>query len=205
MKRILLLLLLSSAAHAIEITVASGTPLASALDEVRKARKAGDAAPATIRLPEGTTGITQPVILEEKDSNLTIVGLKGSTLIGAPLVTGWEKHEGQIVKADVSKLLPKGFLPKQLLCDGERQILARYPNFDANDPLYGGWAFVAEFPPAGAPEGHQWKRSLYVKPEDVRKWEHPEDVELDIFAQYGWWKLHRARCLARDRRRGCSR
>lgn len=189
MKRILLLLLLSSAAHAIEITVASGTPLASALDEVRKARKAGDSAPATIRLPEGTTEITQPVILEEKDSNLTIVGSKGSTLIGAPLITGWEKHEGQIVKADVSKLLPKGFLPKQLLCDGEQQILARYPNFDANDPLYGGWAFVAEFPPAGAPEGHQWKRSLYVKPEDVRKWEHPEDVELDIFAQYGWWNF----------------
>ena len=189
MKRILLLLLLSSAAHAIEITVASGTPLASALDEVRKARKAGDAAPATIRLPEGTMEITQPVILEEKDSNLTIVGSKGSTLIGAPLITGWEKHEGQIVKADVSKLLPKGFLPKQLLCDGERQILARYPNFDANDPLYGGWAFVAEFPPAGAPEGHQWKRSLYVEPEDVRKWEHPEDVELDIFAQYGWWNF----------------
>ena len=189
MKRILLLLLLSSAAHAIEITVASGTPLASALDEVRKARKAGDAAPATIRLPEGTMEITQPVILEEKDSNLTIVGSKGSTLIGAPLITGWEKHEGQIVKADVSKLLPKGFLPKQLLCDGERQILARYPNFDANDPLYGGWAFVAEFPPAGAPEGHQWKRSLYVKPEDLRKWAHPEDVELDIFAQYGWWNF----------------
>jgi hypothetical protein len=73
--------------------------------------------------------------------------------------------------------------------DGERQILARYPNFDAKDPLYGGWAFVDEFPPAGAPEGHLWKRTLYVKPEDVRKWAHPEDVELDIFAQYGWWNF----------------
>jgi hypothetical protein len=68
-----------------------------------------------------------------------------STLIGGPKVTGWEKHSGEIVKADVSKLLPKGFLPKQLLCDGERQILARYPNFDAKDPLYGGWAFVRSF------------------------------------------------------------
>jgi len=46
-----------------------------------------------------------------------------------------------------------------------------------------------EFPPAGAPEGHNWKRMLYVKPADVRKWAHPEDVELDIFAQYGWWNF----------------
>ena len=80
-------------------------------------------------------------------------------------------------------------MPKQLLSNGARQILARHPNFDANDPLYGGWAFVAAFPPAGAPQGHLWKRTLYVKPEDVRKWSHPEDVELDIFAQYGWWNF----------------
>ncbi|MCX6856265.1 MAG: right-handed parallel beta-helix repeat-containing protein, partial [Verrucomicrobia bacterium] len=93
------------------------------------------------------------------------------------------------LKADVSKLLPKGFLPKQLLCDGSRQILARYPNFDAKDPLYGGWAFVPAFPPTGAPEGHLWKRTMYVKPADLRSWAHPEDVELNVFAQYGWWNF----------------
>jgi len=139
-------------------------------------------------LSEGITELAQPVILEAQDSNLTITGAE-STLIGAPLVTGWQKHAGNIMKADVSKLLPKGFLPRQLLCDGERQILARYPNFDAKEPLYGGWAFVDEFPPAGPPEGHQWKRTLYVKAQDMRKWAHLEDVEIDIFAQYGWWNF----------------
>ncbi|MDB6006818.1 MAG: hypothetical protein JWR15_3805 [Prosthecobacter sp.] len=174
--------------HALEVKVSPALTLSQALEQVRAARKGGDNSPATIVLPEGVTELTQPIQLEAQDSNLTISGTK-STLIGAPLVTGWEKHEGQIVKADVSKLLPKGFVPNQLLSNGERQILARYPNFDAKDPLYGGWAFVAEFPPAGAPEGHLWKRTLYVKPEDVRKWAHPEDVELDIFAQYGWWNF----------------
>lgn len=175
-------------AHALEVRVSPALTLSQALTQVREARKGGDSSPATIFLPEGVTELTQPIQLEAQDSNLTITGSK-STLIGAPLVTGWEKHESQIMKADVSKLLPKGFIPKQLLCNGERQILARYPNFDAKDPLYGGWAFVAEFPPAGAPEGHLWKRTLYVKPEDVRTWAHPEDVELDIFAQYGWWNF----------------
>ena len=179
---------LLSSAHALEVQVSPALTLPQALSQVREARKAGDTSPATILLPGGVTELRQPIQLEAQDSNLTITGSK-STLIGAPVVTGWEKHEGQILKADVSKLVPKGFIPKQLLCNGERQILARYPNFDATDPLYGGWAFVAEFPPAGAPEGHLWKRTLYVKPEDVRKWAHPEDVELDIFAQYGWWNF----------------
>ncbi|MCB1279306.1 right-handed parallel beta-helix repeat-containing protein [Prosthecobacter sp.] len=190
LRRLLFLfaLLAPALSPALEVRVSPALPLSQALQQVREARKAGDLSPATIVLPEGATELLQPVILEAQDSNLTITGTK-SMLIGAPKVTGWEKHEGQIIKADVSKLLPKGFRPRQLLCDGERQILARYPNFNANDPLYGGWAFVAPFPPAGAPEGHLWKRTLYVKPEDVRTWAHPEDVELDIFAQYGWWNF----------------
>ena len=179
---------LLSLSHALEVQVSNDLTLSQALSQIRAARKAGDTSPATILLPEKTIEITQPVILEASDSNLTIAGVR-TTLTGAPLVTGWQPHQGQILKADVSKLLPKGFLPKQLLSNGERQILARYPNWDAADPLYGGWAFVQEFPAQGAPEGHLWKRTLYVKPQDLRKWAHPEDVELDIFAQYGWWNF----------------
>ncbi len=185
---ILSFLSLLSFSQALEVRVSSELTLPQAILRVRETRQAGDHSAATIYLPEGITELTQPVLLEAKDSNLTISGAK-STLIGAPKVTGWAKHEGQIVKADVSKLLPKGFTPRQLLCDGERQILARYPNFDTKDPLYGGWAFVDEFPPAGAPEGHLWKRTMYVKAQDLRKWAHPEDVEIDIFAQYGWWNF----------------
>ena len=190
LRRLILLSLLSSLSPspALEVLVTSALTPQQALQQIREARKAGDTSAATILFPEGTTELTAPLTLEAQDSNLTLTGTK-STLIGGPKVTGWEKHTGEIVKADVSKLLPKGFLPKQLLCDGERQILARYPNFDAKDPLYGGWAFVPSFPPAGAPEGHLWKRTMFVKPEDMRKWAHPEDVELDIFAQYGWWNF----------------
>ena len=187
-----LFFLSSSAASAIDITVNPGTPLTTARDEIRMARSAGAKdEPATITLSAGTHELLQPLVLEAQDSNLTIRAAKDAKplLTGAPLVTGWQADEGKIMKADVSKLLPKGFIPKQLLMEGERQILARYPNFDANDPLYGGWAFVDAFPPSGAPEGHQWKRTMYVKPGDVRQWAHPEDVELDIFAKYGWWNF----------------
>jgi len=184
----LLFLSFASFAPALEVRVSDTLTPAQALAQIRKARQTGDTSAATLFFPEGTTELLTPLTLEAADSNITFTGTQ-STLIGGPKVTGWEKHTGEIVKAAVSKLLPKGFVPKQLLCDGERQILARYPNFDAKDPLYGGWAFVAPFPPAGAPEGHLWKRTPLVKPEDVRRWAHPEDVELDIFAQYGWWNF----------------
>lgn len=180
--------LLPAFSFALEIRVSSEGSLSQALVQIREARKANPEQAATILLPEGIIELSQPISLGIEDSDLTIAGTK-STLVGGPVIKGWAAHEGQILKTDVSKVLPKGFLPKQLLCDGERQILARYPNFDPKDPLYGGWAFVEAFPPAGAPEGHLWKRTLFVKPQDVRTWAHPEDVELDIFAQYGWWNF----------------
>ncbi len=182
---------ISAACLAREVEVGPADDLHKVLKDVRAARQAGEKESVILKLKDGMYELTQPLVLEAGDSNLTVQAAKGAKpkLVGAPLVQGWQPHEGKIVKADVSKLLPKGFLPKQLLLDGERQILARYPNFDAADPLYGGWAFVEAFPPAGAPEGHNWKRTLYVKEGDMRKWAHPEDVELDIFAQYGWWNF----------------
>jgi len=181
-------LYLLASAQALEVKVTPELPMHQALEQIRAARKAGQIEPASIILPEGVTELPQPIILEARDSQITFTGTK-STLVGAPKVSGWEKHEGQIVKADISKLLPKNFAPRQLLCDGERQILARYPNFDAKDPLYGGWAFVDDFPPGGAPEGHLWKRTMFIRAKDLRTWAHPEDVEIDIFAQYGWWNF----------------
>lgn len=182
------LLSVASLASGLEMQISPELTLDQALVKVRELRQAGNQEEMTLRLPAGITEILQPIVFGEQDAHLTITG-SGATLIGASLVTGWQSHEGQILKADITKLLPKGFLPKQLLLDGDRQILARYPNFDPADPLYGGWAFVDEFPATGAPEGHQWKKTLYVKAADVRTWAHPEDVELDIFAQYGWWNF----------------
>lgn len=181
---------LAAVTQALEVQVSVALPLNEALNQVREVRKTGNQEPATLILPEGITEMTSPLVLEAADSHLTLVGATPkATLTGAPLVSGWQPHEGKILKTDVSKLLPKGFIPKQLLLDGERQILARYPNFDAADPLYGGWAFVADFPETGTPADHLWKRTLYVKEQDIRQWAHPEDVELDIFAQYGWWNF----------------
>lgn len=187
-------LLIATAAHAdFEVSLEPGTPIASlqaARDQVRALRKAGKTGRATIWVEGGTYEQRQTVTLDAQDSELIIRGVNEArpTFIGAPVVTGFVPHEGKIVKADVSKLITKGTRYRQVLQDGERMILARWPNFDAKDPLYGGWAFVDDIPKAVI-EQHPWKNELYVKPQDLRTWAHPEDVELDIFAMYGWWNF----------------
>jgi len=182
-----------SAQAAIEVSLELGTPVANlqlARDAVRAKRKAGEQGHATIWVEGGTYLQREVVTFDGQDSDLTIRGVNEVTIqfIGAPVVTGFTKHEGSIVKADVSGLIKKGAKYRQVLSDGERMILARWPNFDAKDPLYGGWAFLDAIPKAVI-EQHQWKLEGYLKEQDVRIWAHPEDVEIDIFAQYGWWNF----------------
>ncbi len=177
----------------IEISLEAGTPIANlqlARDAVRAQRKAGKTGHATIWVDEGMHLQRETLTLDAQDSDLTISGVtdRPATFIGAPVVTGFAKHEGSIVKADVLAFIRKGSKYRQVLCNGERMVLARWPNFDAKDPLYGGWAFLDDIPHAVI-EQHQWKQEAYLKPQDVRTWAHPEDVELDIFAQYGWWNF----------------
>jgi len=170
--------------------------LEGARDALRKHRKEkGLTEAVTIWVHGGTYERSQTFTLEPQDSGsaehpITYRGVVGerAVIVGAARVnnTDFKPYKDSILQADVNALGLKDVTVRQLLLNGERQILARYPNFDAENPLYGGWAFLPEMPNP-LPENHQWKQETYVKKEDVRKWAHPEDVEMDIFAQYGWW------------------
>jgi len=164
--------------------------LVEARNAIREKRNAGGTGPAVILVKEGRYEQQQALVLEPQDSDLTIKaeGAEKPLFAGGNVVTGFIPHEGNVVKVDITTLPPIGGPYKQVLVNGERATLARYPNFDPKDPLYGGWAFVDEIPEEKK-EGHDWKGGIFVKPQDIRKWAHPEDVELNVFAFYGWWNF----------------
>jgi hypothetical protein len=172
--------------------------LTAARDAIRKLRKVSPLNETiTVWIHDGTYEVSETFTLEPQDSGTAEFPITYRAVNNAsPLFTGAPKvnvdpkaftpHQGEILKVDVASLGLKGVHVRQLLLNGERQPLARYPNRDTAEPLYRGWAFVPELPNPLPPD-HQWKSEAYLKPEDIRQWSHPEDVEIDIFAQYGWW------------------
>lgn len=171
--------------------------LQQARDRIRLMKKEGKFPPGdfTVWIHGGTYEVRDSFMLDPRDSGgegseIVYRAVEGEKplFIGAVKIGGFVPHEGSILKADLKDSGVPDKEVRQLLFKGERQPLARYPNFDPENPLYGGWAFLDEIP-SGKTEGHAWKREGFIKEKDIRKWAKPGEVEMNIFAGYGWWNF----------------
>ena len=94
---------------AIEVSVSPAGPLKTlqaGRDALREKRKAGATGAAVMKVAAGKYEITQPLVLDAQDSDLQIIGEGTAQIIGSQAVTNFTKHDGQILKADVSALVP---------------------------------------------------------------------------------------------------
>jgi Right handed beta helix region len=144
--------------------------------------------PDSIILRGGRYFLPQGLTLDKADSNTTWRAWQGEqpVLVGGVQVKGWQLWKEGIYQADVSHL--KGTRFTQLLFNGQRQHLARYPNFDPARPVSGGWAYVeGKQVSMYDPHPDDDPKCLRVKPADWREWAHPEDVSVFVYARYNWW------------------
>lgn len=151
--------------------------------------KAG-ATESTILLREGIHEVTATLRLDVGDSGLTIAAYPGEhpLVIGGSEIRDFKPYQGQILQADVGAQGFKGTYFRQLIFAGRRQHLARYPNFDPQNPYTGGWAYVdGTYVPMYKDDPADSKREFRVRPQDRRIWAHPEEVETFIFPRYNWW------------------
>jgi parallel beta-helix repeat protein len=172
---------------------------------IRASRTEGDKGPQTVHVREGVYRLSDAFRLQAEDS-----GSDGAPVIwrafekekpvvsGAFQLQGWTPWKGQIQRAPLGTLtLPKGGV-RQILLDGVRQTLARYPNSDPLDPVAGGWAFAdGKAWPMYADIPGEDKRTLEVKPSDWRTWAKPGLVEVTVFPRFNWWNS-RARIASAD-------
>ena len=145
---------------------------------------------STILLRAGVHEITTTLKLDAGDSGLTIAAFPGEhpTIIGGSEIKDFKPYQGKILQADVGAQGFKGTYFRQLIFNGRRQHLARYPNFDAKNPYTGGWAYVdGTYIPMYKDDPTDSKRSFKVRPKDRRTWAHPDEVETFIFPRYNWW------------------
>jgi hypothetical protein len=170
--------------------------LTRARDAIRAVRADGTPREAvTVLVHGGTYSLTSTFTLGAEDSGTAAAPVvyraqpgEPPILLGGRVLTGWQPYQGAILKTDAGAQGCKGIAFQQLLCNGVRQTLARYPNADPENPVAGGWAYVDGAPlPLYADIPGESRRTFQYKPGDARVWAHPEDGEAVVFPRYNWW------------------
>ena len=149
--------------------------LAKARDAVRAA-KAAAREPVTVWLHAGTYYLPETLVLTAGDSGtkqapVVYAAAPGEEAIisgGLRLDLKWEPHQGGIMKAKV----PAGLATDQLFVNGQRQHLARYPNFDPNVRIFNGYAKDA------------------ISPERAKRWADPRGGFIHAMHRAMWGGMH---------------
>jgi Right handed beta helix region len=123
----------------------SALPLATFTAAQTMARSQAGLEPVSVMFHSGTYYLADTVQFTAADSGtaanpVTYRAAAGETvaLSGGNSLAGltWTTHSGSIKKATV----PAGMVIDQLFANGEKQNLARYPDYDANTRVYNGYA-----------------------------------------------------------------
>jgi parallel beta-helix repeat protein len=167
-----------------------------ARDEVRRWNRAGRLPEgATVLVHAGTYELEKTLVFGTEDSGSATAPVvyraapgEKVVVIGGRRITGFKPLTGAIVRADVAAQGFKDVAIRDLIIDGQRQPLARYPNFVSDNPYGGGWAFAdGTLVPMYQDVPGEVSNTLHYKARDARTWTHPDEVEVFVFPRYNWW------------------
>ena len=140
---------------------ARATPFAT-LQRARDAAR-GMAKPVTIHLATGTYYLPETLVLGPEDSGVTWQANEGQIPIvsgGVKLDLEWTIYKNGILQAKV----PPDLVTEELFVNGERQVLARYPNFDQKAKYFDGFAADAI--------SKAWRAARWADPGGRRRYFH---------------------------------
>lgn len=148
-------------------------------------------------LPEDSGSPEAPVIYAAYPGELVTLSA------GTRLHCLWRPYQGKILMCDLPACRRRHFYFTQLFVNGERQIRARFPNYDDSDPKkYSGYVQAAgrlddAIPDpnpdndadmtfsGGAPRGVLFDPGTFTR----SYWQKPEDAVIHIFQSYYWGNL----------------
>ncbi len=169
------------------------------LDKAQEALRGAKAQDSTVKaevlIRGGVYYLTKPLKLTPEDSGTAEAPVvyraypdEKPIFRGGLPITGFEPYKGEILKADVARQGFRGVAFEQLFFEGRRQHLARYPNYDSDDPIGGGWAYVAgELTEKYADLPDDSRRALHYAEDDSRHWQRPTEGKVLVFPRYNWW------------------
>jgi hypothetical protein len=170
--------------------------LARARHEVRNltaADRLGDG--VSVRVRAGTYELSETFVLTAANSGTEKAPVvyeaypgERPVLLGGRTIGNFVPYRGKILKADMTAARLAGVYFRQLFYSGERQHLARYPNFDPKNPYGGGWSYVdGKLVPMYAELPGDDKRTLHYREGDMLEMARPTEAEVFIFPRYNWW------------------
>lgn len=127
------LLIVAGAVHAATIDVKPDSPIASlaqARDAARKSREAGETAPIVVRVADGVYPLTDPVVFEPRDSNVSYEAVSGAkpVFVGGRKVTGFKAGPNGVWITHLPAAAEGKEYFEALWINGKRAIRARTPN-----------------------------------------------------------------------------
>jgi hypothetical protein len=152
-------------------------PFASLQRARQAARQARGSEPVTVWLRGGTYYLPETLVFTAEDSGTKAAPVayrayaKEEVVISGGLRLEnlrWQPHQGGIMKAAV----PAGLASDQLFVNGERQPLARYPNFDPSVRHFNGSAADA------------------ISPERAARWADPRGGFIHALHSAEWGGMH---------------
>ena len=162
--------------------------LARALSAVRSLRVQGLENPVTVMVRGGKYYLDECLVFGPEDSGtrdcpITYMAYPGEKpiLSGGRKISGWKPYKGKILQCELEEAKGGKWKFRQLFLDGKRQIRARYPNFDQENPLYGGWAFMEGPVEQGSSTAFKYKPGTFK-----HHWAKPAQGEVNVFPGSSW-------------------
>lgn len=146
--------------------------------------------PVEVRVRDGTYRFEEALRLSGGDAGtadcpITYAAFEGErpVLSGGRVITEWRPFRGPILCADLPEGRAGRLWFRQLFCNGERMVRARWPKRDPDNPLYGGWAFMEEVLREDEQPPQRFRFEADVFP---HRWADPRQAEVFVFPGKCW-------------------
>lgn len=171
-------------------TLARGQEIARAARQGAQAARQNAPQGYKLILRSGTYYLPQTLAFGPEDSGTEaaptqLLAFKGEQV---RLVAGrdlskeaWQPWKGEVKQLDLKAIGLGGRVFRQLFFGGERQPMARTPNFDPSDPHGGRWALVE------AAVEKDSRRAFRYAPGDMKPWADLSQAEVFIFHSYNYY------------------